>query len=150
MKLSDKNKDVFQAIRQLNKYLRYLQKESIFCDGVTFTQFNILDYIAENDGLELADLHQKLGVEKSTTTRLLDPLVKRRLVQKDRSSRDPRGIALTMTPVGKETYLYVLGCVNGFLQLFDKFVPDGKREPMLDGLRTFIDTLSHVTRSKGL
>jgi DNA-binding MarR family transcriptional regulator len=42
---------------------------------VTFHQFLILDAVAARRGLELAALHGILAVQKSTTTRLVTPLL---------------------------------------------------------------------------
>ena len=82
-------------IAQTSKAARIFQQESVFCEGLTFNQFLILDQVAKARGeLSLAQLHRYLEVEKSTTTRLVAPLVKRGLVEKRKSQRDARATVL--------------------------------------------------------
>ena len=90
-------------IAETAKVTRIFQQESVFCEGLTFNQFTILDKVAQAGGeLALARLHAILEVEKSTTTRLVAPLVKKGLVEKKRSTQDTRAAVLSMTPLGWE------------------------------------------------
>ena len=96
-------------IAEMSKTTRIFQQGSTFCEGITFTQFNILDQLAKAGGrLSLAELHGHLEVEKSTTTRLVAPLVKSGLVAKERSKTDSRATVLRMTREGRETWDRVL------------------------------------------
>ncbi len=90
-------------IAETAKATRIFQQESVFCEGLTFNQFTILDKVALAGGdLALARLHTFLEVEKSTTTRLVAPLIKKGLVAKKRSEMDTRAMVLRLTPQGWE------------------------------------------------
>jgi len=59
----------------LSRVLRCCCRDEAFCADVTFHQFLILDAVAKQKEISLADLHKLLSVEKSTTTRLVAPLI---------------------------------------------------------------------------
>jgi len=95
-------------IAELGRATRIFQQESIFCAGVTFTQYCILDQVAQAEGrLELSELHSILEVDKSTTTRLVAPLARLGLIQRQRSARDSRVVELGLTKEGWETLTQV-------------------------------------------
>ena len=97
------DRNLLDLIAQLSRATRIFQQESAFCAGVTFSQFFILDQVAATGGrLALAELHSALEVEKSTTTRLVAPLVKQGLVSRRRSRQDSRAVELSLTPQGRE------------------------------------------------
>jgi DNA-binding MarR family transcriptional regulator len=91
--------EVFTGLAQATRCLR---QDDAFCEGVTFHQFLILDVIAQNQKLKMADLHQHLGVEKSTTTRLVIPLIKKKLLQRRTDPDDLRAAYLALTKKGEE------------------------------------------------
>ncbi|UCF56837.1 MAG: MarR family transcriptional regulator, partial [Deltaproteobacteria bacterium] len=70
---------MFSLMSELARAVRCCQQEAVFCENVTFSQFFILDMVAEKGKLKLSELHQILSVDKSTTTRLINPLVKQGL-----------------------------------------------------------------------
>jgi len=101
--LPDLDRGLLELIAELSRATRIFQQESVFCAGVTFSQFFILDQVAAGGGrLPLAELHSALEVEKSTTTRLVAPLVEQELISRQRSRRDSRAVELSLTPQGRE------------------------------------------------
>jgi DNA-binding MarR family transcriptional regulator len=103
------HRELLDLISEVAKATRIFQQESVFCGGVTFIQFTILDQVARSGGtLSLARLHSVLEVKKSTTTRLVAPLVKKGLLEKRKSEEDSRAAILELTPEGRETWGEVL------------------------------------------
>ncbi len=95
---------LLELIAEMSKATRIFQQESVFCEGITFNQFTILDQMAKTGGeIPLSELHGRLEVEKSTTTRLVAPLLKKGLVEKNRSKKDSRAANLSLTKEGRET-----------------------------------------------
>jgi len=102
----------YLLLRELLRILRLLQQETIFCNGITLNQFIILDHVAETQGeLELSSLHDLLTVDSSTTTRLIAPLLKRGLLRREKSARDPRAARLQLTPEGRRVHEEFWGCL---------------------------------------
>lgn len=105
----------FEIVRELSKALRRFQGEAVFCENITFTQFTILDFVALQGRLKLSELHELLKVEKSTTTRLVQPLFAKGLLARQRSPGDLRAVDLILTPEGRETHGRVWQCLDGLI-----------------------------------
>ena len=102
------NRPLLDILFELVRALRIFQQEAEFCGGVTFAQFVILDLVDQAGGsLPLAELHGRLEVDKSTTTRLVKPLVSKGLVGRRRSRSDSRAVKLSLTPAGSDVLAQV-------------------------------------------
>jgi DNA-binding MarR family transcriptional regulator len=138
----DQATTVFQLLQDMGKVIRIFQSEAVLCEGVTFAQFCILDHVAARGGrLELSDLHGLLSVEKSTTTRMVGPLVKRGLVKREKSGHDSRAIELTLTARGRDVHDKVWKCVTGFIDDVLQRIPGDRRNNVLDALGVFIRSI---------
>ncbi|HRZ76160.1 MAG TPA: helix-turn-helix domain-containing protein [Bacteroidales bacterium] len=69
-KLSGDRK-ILSIIVVLAQALRMCRQNEAFCGGVTFSQFIILDAVAEHETLTMENLRDILSVDKSTATRLV-------------------------------------------------------------------------------
>jgi len=131
-------------IAQLSQAVRCCQQDSAFCENVSFSQFYILDSIAQKKTLPLSDLHSILSVDKSTTTRLVHPLVKRGLVTRKKNSDDSRAVELSITPDGEETLERVWNCFSEFLAKVQNGIPAEKRQEVFKAVRLFLQAMAGV------
>ena len=138
----DQSRAVFHLLQDMGKVMRIFQSEAVLCEGVTFAQFCILDYTAVRGGrLELSELHGLLSVEKSTTTRMVGPLVKRGLITREKSAHDSRAIELALTAKGRDVHGKVWGCVSGFIDDVLQHIPGDRRNSVLEALGVFIRSI---------
>jgi DNA-binding MarR family transcriptional regulator len=135
------NRETLTLMSELSRALRCCQQEAVFCENVTFSQFFILDAIAEKGELRLADLHGILAVDKSTTTRLVNPLVSQGLVVRVRSGHDSRAINLRLTQKGEEVHQKVWECLSGFMDTVEMNVPKEKRNEIYEAVRIFLSAM---------
>ena len=135
------NREMLTLISELSQALRCCQQEAVFCENVTFSQFFILDAVAERGELRLADLHGILSVDKSTTTRLVNPLVNQGLVVRVRSNNDSRAIILKLNRNGREVHQKVWECLSGFMDTVEMNVPQEKRSEVYEAVRTFLSAM---------
>ena len=139
----DQTKAVFHLFQDLVKVMRSFQSEAVLCEGVTFAQFCILDYAAARGGrLDLSELHGLLSVEKSTTTRMVDPLITRGLVLREKSEHDLRAIEIVLTAKGRNVHKDVWECVSGFIDGVIEQIPGDKRVGVMEGLQDFIRSIN--------
>ena len=138
---SEHNRTLLCLISEMCQAARFCRQDSAFCEGVTFTQFLILDTLAIRGTVKIADLHGILAVEKSTTTRLVTPLVRRELVEKERSRGDRRTLYLSLTPEGRKTYERVRHCFTGFADALREEIPEDERAHVYDALKTFLKAI---------
>ncbi len=136
------DRELIDLVAQLVRVARGFQQEQAFCEGITFTQFLILDRVVNADGgLALSDLHTSMEVDKSTTTRLVAPLLKAGLVLKHRREDDRRAFELRITDAGRATAGRVWTCIAGAASLVDGFIPAHEREGVYRGVKLFAQAL---------
>jgi DNA-binding MarR family transcriptional regulator len=135
------DKQLLSVIRRLIISLRVFQTESKFCEDLTFTQYSILSYVARTGSLEMSALHTLLSVEKSTTTRLVDPLVKMGYLKKTQSAHDSRAVELHLTGRGKAVFKNVQDCISDFMVDMGNSIPENKREDVIQSLEIFIRSM---------
>jgi DNA-binding MarR family transcriptional regulator len=134
----DKNcRELFEIIMSLAREIRCCSRDEAICQNITFHQFVILDAVVIKGELGLADLHQILSVEKSTTTRLVNPLIQKGLLKRDRATHDSRAATLSVTEEGIETHRKVWECLGEFFDGIKQNIPQGHREEVLEGVKAF-------------
>jgi DNA-binding MarR family transcriptional regulator len=134
--------EIFTGLVQVSRCCR---QDEAFCEDVTFHQFLILDAVAKNRELNMADLHKILAVEKSTTTRLLSPLIRKGLLTRHKDPLDFRAVRLTLTGEGSSTYTNVRLCLAKFIKKVSDNIPAGRKNDVLEAVRTFILAIKHST-----
>jgi DNA-binding MarR family transcriptional regulator len=140
-----RDREVLSLIVELSKAVRCCRQDEVFCEGITLTQFVILDAVSAGRKMGMASLHEALGVDKSTTTRLITPLVARGLLSREKADHDSRAATLQLTPQGEQVHADVWQCLLSFLRGIEKQIPkDGRREA-LNGARTFLNALQKVS-----
>jgi len=100
--------------------------------------------VAQNGKLKLADLHRTLSVDKSTTTRLVNPLVKQGLILREKSNSDSRAINLRLTKKGVEVHRKVWECLAGFITSIQLGIPEEKRIDVYEALKIFLKALQNA------
>lgn len=138
---ADHNRKLLFLIAELCQAARFCRQDSVFCEGVTFSQFLILDALETQGRLKMADLHSVLAVEKSTTTRLVRPLIERKLVRQKKADHDLRATYLFITAAGKETYRRVWNCFTEFAGTIRDKIPENDRVDVYRTLRIFLDAI---------
>lgn len=81
-------------------YSRRLQ-EQLANHGVSLAQYLHLRELWNRDGITQIELSQKVGIEKASSTAVLDALEKQGLILRVRNTRDRRKVNVHLTPVGR-------------------------------------------------
>ena len=138
---SDNLLEVFMGMVQVTRCCR---QDAAFCEEVTFHQFMILDAVAKRNELPMSDLHEILGVKKSTTTRLINPLIQKGLLKRNKSVHDSRAATLFLTPEGEEIQQKVSLCLADFFQKVICSIPDGKKEEVMEAIQILIAAIKNT------
>ncbi len=133
--------DIFIGMSQVTRCCR---QDVAFCEGVTFHQFMILDVVAKKKELNMADLHKILSVEKSTTTRLVTPLIEKGLLRRDRAENDLRAVKLVLTPKGKKIHKKVWMCLLSFFNKVNRNIPKNQKVNVLKSIHVFIEAIKEA------
>jgi DNA-binding MarR family transcriptional regulator len=83
--------------------------------GLSVPQLRALLYVNRNEGAALGSLAEHLGLTPPSTSRLVEELVKRRLLERGTSTADRRRIRLVVSPAGKLLLEAVLRETHGRL-----------------------------------
>ena len=137
----DEFMDLFIGLSQATRCCR---QDTAFCEGVTFHQFVILDAVGKNKELNISDLHRVLSVEKSTTTRLVNPLIQKGLLTREKSNLDSRAFVLTLTEDGRNIHQKVQLCLDDFFNKVACNLPAGKRGNILQAVQIFITAIKNA------
>jgi DNA-binding MarR family transcriptional regulator len=130
----------------LSQVTRCCRQDEAFCEDVTFHQFMILDAVAKHKELNMSDLHKHLSVEKSTTTRLVSPLIKKGLLQRDQAPHDSRAVTLILTKEGSDVHKKVWLCLTDFFRKVMCNIPEKKVDVVLESVKTFIVAIKNYAR----
>src|SRR5947208_16977036 len=76
-------------------------RASIARFGLGTTEFGVLEVLYHKGELPVCDVQRRILVESSSTTYVVDKLVKRGLVRRRHSGTDRRMIILALTPAGR-------------------------------------------------
>lgn len=127
----------------LSQATRCCRQDVAFCEGVTFHQFMILHAVARKKEMQISDLHKLLAVEKSTTTRLVNPLIQKGLLRREKAQHDSRAATLILTADGKKIHQKVSLCLAGFFQKITQNIPQDKKKQILEAIRFFIGAIKN-------
>ena len=125
--------------------MRCCRQDGICCEDISVTQFTILDAIAGCRKLDMSMLSKVLSVDKSTTTRLVAPLIRRNLVVKEKSSSDLRMVILKLTQKSRTAHKRIHQCLVSFVRAIQAEIPDDKKEMIIEGVRIFLRALQKVS-----
>jgi len=139
------SKEVLSLVSELCQVVRFCRQDSMFCEDVTFTQFLILDEVAKKGELKMLELHQILAVDKSTTTRLVNPLVGQGLIERKMSDHDSRAVNLRLTKAGRKIHRKVWLCLEGFVGAIEEGIPEKKKKFVYEAVKFFIGAVKKAS-----
>jgi MarR family transcriptional regulator, organic hydroperoxide resistance regulator len=83
--------------------------------GVSGSQLWILQEISRTPGTGISELAERLSIHQSTCSQLVEKLVVRKLIIKERSKEDQRRVGLCLTPEASNILLEAPGPAEGIL-----------------------------------
>lgn len=101
----DREAEAFHsALSDLLRIYQYRDRDKICCHDISVTQCHALELLVESDSLRLGELATRLFLDKSTTSRVIDALVRKAYVEKQADPADGRASVLVATSSGRELY----------------------------------------------
>ena len=89
------------------------QRATLACDGASTTTCTILTELGREPSMTLAQLARRLRLDKGWTSRAVDQLVDRGLVEKVGSDSDRRTIEISLTRAGQAEHRRLERILNG-------------------------------------
>lgn len=97
------------AVTQLVRLYQFRDRDMICCHDVSITQCNALEILVERGPSRSQALADALMLDKSTTTRVVDALVRKGYVERRPDPADARALALSVTRAGRGLYQRING-----------------------------------------
>jgi DNA-binding MarR family transcriptional regulator len=95
------NTCVMQTLRAASRAVTQAYEAAFAPFGLTASQFSTLVAAAYGDGASLSDMADRIGMDRTTLTRVLDPLVRRGLVVSSSDKRDARTRLIRLSGEGR-------------------------------------------------
>ncbi len=109
---------------------------------VSVAYFAVLQALWETDGLSISDLGEKVQLEKSTMTSLIDRMEAAGLVRRDDHPTDRRAYRICLTPRGKELEEKLDQVVSEAYTHMTREIPD-------QDLQKAVEVLKHIMENAG-
>jgi DNA-binding MarR family transcriptional regulator len=141
------------ALKKLRIVIRAAQRHSNWIEkqcGVGGAQLWVMQELSEKPGLRVGELAQKLAIHQTTTSNLVEALVKKTYVVKTRDQQDQRVVTLMLSKQGKALLEGAPKPARGLLpEALGKLDENGLLE-LNKGLQALIDVIDLVDETYGL
>jgi MarR family 2-MHQ and catechol resistance regulon transcriptional repressor len=98
-----------QALNDLVRIYQFRDRDRICCHDISVTQCYALDALVRRGPSGLNDLAAELYLDKSTASRVVDALERKRYVRRRPDPADGRAVLLELTPAGSRLVAQIEG-----------------------------------------
>ncbi len=95
--------NLLAAIPTVMRFIRQQMRQHRQAE-LTVPQFRVLVVLSHDEAISLSDLAENLGLSPAAMSRMVDLLVRRGLISRQTRTVDRRGISLSLTRRGRETF----------------------------------------------
>ena len=92
---------LYRTLSDLARRYQLRNRDEVCCYGLTVSQCYALQALLEKGRLTSSALSSRLGLDLSTTTRVVDPLVRKKLALRRRGAEDARIREIEITEAGR-------------------------------------------------
>jgi len=92
------------SVSDLVRVYQFRDRDKICCYDISVTQCYALEALVEKGAMRSQALAELLMLDKSTTTRVVDALVRKGYADRSQDSDDARALSLSVTPSGRALY----------------------------------------------
>jgi DNA-binding MarR family transcriptional regulator len=92
---------LYRALARLARRYQFRSRDEVCCYGLTVSQCYALQALSEVGVLTSSELASHLGLDLSTTTRLVDRLTRKKLASRRRKAADTRVREVEITEAGR-------------------------------------------------
>lgn len=123
--------EVGDMVKKLVRVFQLFERDQIRIYGVTTSQCYCLLELLKTEKLTMFEMSQKMNLNTSTMTRIVDNLVRDGLIKRDRDERDRRIVVLLLTEKGRETAVQVNESIHRYYKKILENLPEGDLNTVL-------------------
>ena len=127
--------DIYKALSDLARRYQFRSKEEVCCYGLTVSQCYALQELHDSGKMPSSDLSLRLSLDLSSTTRLVDELVRKKLVVRTKKAEDARIREIEITEAGRRLITRIQNDMTSVvMQALEEF-PAGVKKALPQVLR---------------
>lgn len=123
--------EVGEMVQKLVRMFQLFERDQIKVHGFTTSQCYTLLEIYKSGSLTMSELSDKMNLNTSTMTRVLDNLVRDKYVSRDKELSDRRIVVISLTDKGKNAALVLSRTVNDYYRRVIENIPEGQVDEIL-------------------
>lgn len=131
-----------ELIRILIRRLGILEKSDASCCGFSLTQCHAIVEIGRKGKINLNDLADLLGVDKSTMSRTINNLVDSDLAVRELDYNDRRYVVIQLTETGKRLFKNTETNMQQYFFNVLQRIQESKREQVLESLALLVEAVN--------
>jgi MarR family transcriptional regulator, 2-MHQ and catechol-resistance regulon repressor len=140
----ERAEELYEAINQLIRVHQFRDRDCISCHDVSVAQCYALETLVKRGPLRLQALADEMYLDKSTASRVVDALLRKKYVLKVADPDDQRAVQLSLTPEGESLYRTIRhDLVVEEIEMIRDVTPE-----VLDGALTLIRQLTSAARAR--
>jgi DNA-binding MarR family transcriptional regulator len=130
--------EVGEMVQKLVRVFQLFERDQIKVHGFTSSQCYTLIEILKAVSLTMNELSEKMNLDTSTMTRVIDKLVRDGFVERDRYESDRRVVVVKLTDKGYEAATRLHTSVNEYYKKIISSIPIGQTEDILDSISVLL------------
>ena len=123
--------EVGEMIQKLVRVFQLFERDQIKIYGFTTSQCYTLLEINKSGSLSMNEISEKMNLNSSTMTRILDKLVRDKYILRSRDESDKRIVIVTLTEKGIEAADKLNKTVKEYYKKIIENIPEGEVEAVL-------------------
>jgi DNA-binding MarR family transcriptional regulator len=127
-----------------------LQRGEKRCFGVTMSQCVALETLHREGRMPVRELSQRMGLDTSTVTRLVDVLVRDGMAQRARDEAgDRRRVFVSLSESGRELASRLECCADDYCERILERIPAERREDVYQALQLLVQAIDDLPAACG-
>lgn len=148
MTISNLGDHVGYWLRCLSNFVSYSFAERLTEEDVTVPQWVLLRTLYSHDNITLNQLAQRVGLDKSSVSRMVERLVQRELINRDEGN-DRRSLGLSLTPTAKKLVPRLAKHADLNDESFFKTLSQKQRKEFLGTIKQLLDANGWKSSERG-
>lgn len=132
-------KEVRDTIQKMVRVFKLFERDQIKIFGFTTSQCYCMLELLKSDGLTMNELSEKMNLNTSTMTRIVDKLVRDKYIVRERLEEDRRVVISRLTDKGKKASLDLSKSLNEYYEKIIENLPKGRVEEVLDSVSLLLN-----------
>ena len=129
---------IMRALKIAEKHVQVAHRDLNFATP----DIQTLRFVAEHPGCKLSDLAEHLGAAPTTASSIVDRLVERGIVLRERPETNRRTIALSLTPAGKDAFALIDAEEKQTMRMMLDALPEESRDEFIRSMTRIADKVS--------